>query len=363
MKLGFFAYYKSFDFFRVGGTDSFMRRLTHGLIEIDKQISIKFILYGNKNEITKVSNNLELIYIKNFQDSLEYIKKENFDHIINSWLLRRHRRMFNNFAKKNFHYTKFHYIIFFYPDTILKKIMKFYELFFLKINGKTFVVSQRQKKLLKPFIKNLTIINPPVDKSYFLDKIDIKRKKIKRSFLGRIDKRKGIDKVIKIFKKIQHSNLLELNIHGIHIPEDLEATKIHNWLINQNEINYFQVDRERFSSKVDSMVVSVLKETDIFIQPYKNLDSTVDTPLLIIESLACNCIVLSTKLPSVQNILGDSEYLLDYKYFEDKAIKILSGITLEKINIEKKRIFSQRRKLFNLYETNNVAKQFLYDIK
>ena len=53
-------------------------------------------------------------------------------------------------------------------------------------------LKQRQKKLLKPFIKNLTkIINPPVDKSYFLDKIDIKKKKIKISFWAGLDKRKG----------------------------------------------------------------------------------------------------------------------------------------------------------------------------
>ena len=45
--------------------------------------------------------------------------------------------------------------------------MKFYELIFLRTNGKNFVVSQRQKKLLNPFDKNLSIINPPVDKLFF----------------------------------------------------------------------------------------------------------------------------------------------------------------------------------------------------
>lgn len=362
MKLGFYAYYKSFDFFRIGGTDSFIRRLTFGLIKINENIQIKYILYGNKNKTIKVNDNLELIYIKNFQDSLEYIKNENFNHIINSWLLTKDRVIFHSFAKKYFEYTKFHYLIFFYPDTILKKIMKFYELLFFKINGKTFLVSKRQKKLFNPFEKNLSIINPPIDDSYFLEKINTKSKKIKISFLGRIDPRKGIDKVINIFQQIQHLNLFELNIHGIYIPEDPEATKIHNWLMNQKKINYFQVEREKFSNKIDSMVINVLRDTDIFIQPYKNLDSTVDTPLLIIESLACNCIVLSSKLPSVQNIQGDSDYLLDYEHFEEKAVEILSSITIEKINTEKDRIFSKRSELLESYESVNVAKKFMDEI-
>ena len=362
MKLGFYAYYKSFDFFRIGGTDSVIRRLSFGLIKIKENIQIKYILYGFKNETIRVNDNLELIYIKNFQHSLLYIKDEKFDHIINSWLLRKDRRIFHSFAKKNFNSTKFHYLIFFYPNTIFKKIMKFYELILLRTNGKNFVVSQRQKKLLNPFDKNLSIINPPVDKSYFLENINTQNKKIKISFLGRIDPRKGIDKVINIFQQIQHLNLFELNIHGIHIPDDKEAVKIHNWLMNQKKINYFQVEREKFSNKIDKMVVNVLRDTDIFIQPYKNLDSTVDTPLLIIESLACNCIVLSSKLQSVENINGDSDYLLDYEQFEVKAVEILSSLTIEKINIEKKRIFSKRNELLDAYESINVAKEFLSEI-
>ena len=178
--------------------------------------------------------------------------------------------------------------------------------------------------------------------------------------MGRIDPRKGIDKVINIFQQIQHLNLFELNIHGIHIPDDKEAVKIHNWLINQKKINYFKVEREKFSNKIDSMVVKVLRDTDIFIQPYKNLDSTVDTPLLIIESLACNCIVLSSKLPSVKNINGDSDYLIDYENFEEGQNPF--KFNCKKINIERKE-FSLKEMNYNAYESINVAKEFLSEIK
>ena len=78
--------------------------------------------------------------------------------------------------------------------------------------------------------------------------------------------------------------------------------------------------------------------------------------------MACNCIVLSSKLQSVENINGDSDYLLDYEQFEVKAVEILSSLTIEKINIEKKRIFSKRNELLDAYESINVAKEFLSEI-
>ena len=44
-----------------------------------------------------------------------------------------------------------------------------------------------------------------------------------------------------VFQQIQHLDIFELNIYGIYIPEDQEATKIHNWLVNQKEIKYFPI--------------------------------------------------------------------------------------------------------------------------
>ena len=67
MKLAFYAFYKSFDFFRIGGTDSFIRRLALGLIKLNRGIKIKFVLYGDKNDTSRVNENLELIYIKNLK--------------------------------------------------------------------------------------------------------------------------------------------------------------------------------------------------------------------------------------------------------------------------------------------------------
>ena len=240
--------------------------------------------------------------------------------------------------------------------------MKFYELTFNKYNGVNFVVSERQRNLFNYFKINTVIINPPVDNSYFNISKQKNNNKINLTFLGRIDPRKGINEVISVFEKIKDCELFELNIHGIHIDEDLESKRIHNMLINQNKINYHEVDREKFSNKIDSKVIDILKNTDVFIQPYKNLDSTVDSPLLLVEALACNCIVLSTKIPPVTKICGHNEFIIDHEEFVDKSVSLLLNLSPNKIKTIKSKILPTHNELNIKYESSNVAQQFLNEI-
>ena len=362
MRLAFYAYYESFDFYRVGGTDSFLRRLTFSLIKIDENIKIEYILYGDKNKTSEINSNLKLVYIKDFNLSLDYIAKNNFNHIVNTWLLMDDRKFFHQFSKQII-ITKFHNILFFYPDTRLKKLRKLYEFIRFKNNGKNFIVSGRQMDIYQPFCKNLTMLNPPVDEKYFTGISGKVPNKINITFLGRLDPRKGVDKVINIFQNLNPLGLFKLSIYGIHIPEDPESIEIYEWLKNQDSINFYEVEREKFTPEIDQLVVDVLHETDVFIQPYQNLDSTVDTPLLILEAMACNCAVISTRLSPILDIYKESDFLLSYDNFEKKAIELLRGITPEMVQSEKKRVSLEVKKMYKYYESKNVAQGFLNAIK
>ncbi len=364
MKIAFYAYYESFDYYKIGGTDSFIRRLVGELISLNKNISVEYVLYGSKTRQISINNNLNLNYISSFSEALQYLDNNQYDHIITTWLLLKDRKVFNKFVKNFQKNTTFHNILFFYPDTIPKKITKFYELTFYKINGKNFIVSNRQEKLYNLYTKNLTLMYPPVPSSYFMpNKISKnENKKLRLTFLGRIDPRKGINEVIELYKNLSKLDKYEMKIYGIYIQEDEEALKIRNWLKQQTMIEYIEVEREKYTPEVDKKVIERLSDTDIFIQPYKDLDSTVDTPLLIAEAIACNCVVLTTNIPPVQDITGKSEFILEYDNFIENASNLLSNLTNEQFVLERERLSIIKHELIQKFSAKNVAKRFIDEL-
>jgi hypothetical protein len=82
---------------------------------------------------------------------------------------------------------------------------------------------------------------------------------------------------------LKDADRFECSIYGIHIPEHRESLQIHNRLKNQKGIKYFEIDRQNYSPEVEGLVGSILKKTDVFIQPYEKLSSTIDTPLLLLR--------------------------------------------------------------------------------
>ena len=85
MRVVFFAHYKSFDYYKIGGTDSFIRRLTNELIKLAKEIDAKLGIqkyeeykYSRKMKGVKMAHAVTGIYdvIAYAElDDLEEIKK------------------------------------------------------------------------------------------------------------------------------------------------------------------------------------------------------------------------------------------------------------------------------------------------
>ena len=105
---------------------------------------------------------------------------------------------------------------------------------------------------------------PPVPEEYFLKPEEKPvNKKIKITFLGRIDPGKGIGEVIEIFKALKNDSRFECSIYGMHIPEHKESVEIHNWLKRQKDIRYIEIDRQKYSPAVEEFVKNVLKENGV----------------------------------------------------------------------------------------------------
>ncbi|MDH5720412.1 MAG: glycosyltransferase family 4 protein [Spirochaetia bacterium] len=362
MKLAFLSLYKTFDYSQVGGTDSMMRRLAEGLLENQKKIEIEFIFYGGGENNKRIAHNSRFssAYFESLEASLRYIKSNDFYHVIACYLLPKDRLKYAFFRKKNKN-KKYHSIIFFYPESRIKRVLKFLEYILFSYNGSVFCVSKRQYSYLRRFVKKLVLLPPSVTKSYFLKPGQkMFKKKIQVAFLGRIDARKGIDKVISLFHKLSEDKRFVCSIYGIVIQSDKEAYEIYKSLKKQKEIKFIEIDRKDYNDKIDKKVRDLLKNTDVFLQPYQNLDSTVDMPLLILEAMASLCLIITTPAGDVAEIYGSQNFVVKKDSFAETAFEIINRLDKKTLFVERKRLYKRAAELTfnNLY----IAKRFLNEI-
>ncbi|MDI6701324.1 MAG: glycosyltransferase [bacterium] len=359
MKIAFLGLRQAFDYFQIGGTESFVRRIATQMVKEGNEID--YILYGDKeNKEIEVIPGLILRYFITFEDALETLS-EKYEHIIIIYLLPKNRLKYATFRKQKKNKTKFHFVYFSWPDSLIKRKLYFSEARLFPYNGKLFCISKRQYEYVSKWADNAIYLLPPVPGNYFLTPEEKqKNEKIKVTFLGRIDPGKGIRKVIDIFKTLKGGDKYECCIYGIHIPEDKQSLEIRNWLRKQKDIKYIEVDRQRYSPSVDDYVRCVLKETDIFIQPYQRLSSTIDTPLLLLEAMASLCAVLTKPYGNIPDIYGKSKFLISPERFVQDTIKLLKGISYDELLTERNRIYEQNLRLN--FNSENIAEIFLENI-
>lgn len=356
MRIAFWGWKNSFDYFQIGGTESFVRRLTSKLN--DNEIKVDYIMYGSEQRKDIVINpRLKLKYFIKFKDALETLRSC-YDNIITIYLFPLDRLKFAHFRKKHNSNIKFHFVYTGWPDSSIKRRLLFLEAKLFPYNGQLFCISERQYKHLKQNSKNVTYLIPPVPEDFFVEpKNKPIHKKIKITFLGRIDSGKGIEDVIEAFVRLSANSRYECSIYGIHLTGNKKSLDIHNQLKAQNIIKYVEVDRLVYSQNIEDMVRDILRSTDIFVQPYKRLSSTIDTPLLILEAMASLCIVVTKPFGNLPEIYGQSNFFIGESNFTEQFIKIVSDLSIDDILAERQRVYKQTRSLG--FEDNRTVKSFV----
>lgn len=360
MKFAFLGLKNSFDYFQIGGTESFVRRISNELIQTG--IKVDYILYGNTENKKLEEFGITLKYFTSFDNAIKAIENEKYEQIVTIYLLPRDRIKYTLFRKRRDTQNIFHFIYFSWPDSLVKRYIYFYEARIFPFNGKLFCLSKRQYEYVRKWTKNAIYLLPPVPEEYFL-RLEEKpvNDKIKITFLGRIDPGKGINEVIEIFKVLKGDNRFECSIYGILIPEHKLSLQIYNWLKSQKDIQYIEIDRQKYSPAIEEFVKNILKETDILIQPYKKLSSTIDTPLLLLEAMASLCAAITKPFGNIPDIYGESKFLIYPENFVKDVLELLNKITIDDLLKERERIYD-RNKVLN-FKAENITKKFLEAIK
>ena len=136
MKFAFFGLYGVFEYSRIGGLESFHRRLAGELVRRGHQVD--FILYGAPtSDFKSVNNNIGLYHLKNLSKALQFLVKEKkYDHILTFYLppADRLRYLYLRFLYRR--KLCFHQIYFNWPDSLLKRKGMFVDARLYPFNGR-----------------------------------------------------------------------------------------------------------------------------------------------------------------------------------------------------------------------------------
>ena len=355
----FFAYNNSFSYYNIGGTDSNIRRLANKLIDDGNRVC--FVHYGCENENCEEINSI--FSIRNFQNlvsALEFIASES-SNVISIYLRKQDRLKYAIFRKKN-NNILFHHYYFTWPENTIRRYAMTLDSKLVRFSGVSFCVSGRLNSLMQRRKLDSILLLPPVPSDYFLDLKckDYNPDIIRVAFLGRVDIGKGILEAVDLLRLLNNEGGYDCLISGFPWLNKSDTVKIHNELLLQNDIKYLPVQYEQWSPAVCAELRDKLKNIDILILPYKQLSSTIDMPLLLLEAMANLCVVITPNIGDMHEVYGESCFNLPGSWDTDV---VLSIITQNKINIlqERERVYKRCQDLY--FDTQSIYDLFKRHIK
>lgn len=357
MKIAFFGYYGSFDYGKIGGTNSLVRRISTEMVKTYK-IEVDHVIYGKFDKINEHSCGIVSRYYKTIEDAFDKLK--DYNHVITIYIHPRDALRYMFFRNKYKKEVHFHIIYINWPQSFFKRQMEFAVNRLVSNNGMSFAISPRTFNLSKKWGYKSQLLLPPVPKDYYLDiKTKKTSEKIKLTFIGRVDVGKGVLETIDIFNQLSKDDTVDLNFYGIYWKNDPIATKIHQNLLKQKNFRYFPLNFEKYSPEADETVRKALNETDIFIQPYRSLSSSIDMPLLILEAMASLCAVITKPYGDIPKIYGQSKCLINDNIISE-SLKLISSAE-EWLDDERNRLYLQNKELF--FDTPSITRTFLKSLR
>lgn len=191
------------------------------------------------------------------------------------------------------------------------------------------VLNTDSMKLAKNFKNEVYYIPNFIDKIYEKDK-QISEKIEKCCFVGRVEKKKGIEEYIKAAKQCKK---IEFYIVGPLEDKSLDFTEISN-------IKFL-------GSKSNKEVIEILKTMDVYILP----SYTEGFPLGVLEAMSCGLPVIATDVGAISDMIGNSGGVLIKIKSEKEIIDALEKISLQDI----------RRKM-SKFNINKVKNDYLIDV-
>ena len=311
----------------VGGSDSLNRRLIQGFEELGEQVDTYFAADG-------ITGYFRFLYML-----LKY-RKEDYNIIV--YRLKPLYRLACIVAL--FRYKRSMVLIPFEP-TRLKSITL---LSYVLISKKRLVVSKNLQSLIKNRLNVSThLLEPPVPKE-FIESAQCETKNYDVLFVGRVDPRKGFNIVLDLYENLRDYGV-RFAFYVVYNRRDVGVDQLLNRCRTLGvELNVVGINR--YSKELDQNLKIWLDSAEYFVQPYKTISSTVDSPLLLYEATSRGLSILTTDIPQTMNVNSKGRFPLDD--FVERAKEVV--LKREKIISRKMQIRSEAQVALQLKNLMNI---------
>jgi glycosyltransferase involved in cell wall biosynthesis len=235
----------------------------------------------------------------------------------------------------------FEYLLRMVPATITNFIPLAFKIRLIsKMNTIVVPTKYLKNKLNLP---NVKLIRLGIDTNKFKPMKTPKNKKLNLAYFGHNTPLKGFTDVVKAFKLLNNKDL-NLNLHLTQYSEKTE--------------NYAKKNNKRIKVQGPSKnIVKDYNKADIIILPFRSDVSSIGIPLTLIETMACEKPIITTNLPYIKEIAGNTVLYVDT--YSPK--QIASAINKLKLNskLQKRLGTSARARVKKLYNEKHMNKNYL----
>jgi glycosyltransferase involved in cell wall biosynthesis len=311
-------------------------------------------MYGadeNRTLTDFFGDHLILQYHRSFSDALKGLSKLKCDIVVEVYIHKRYYPKYLAFKKRNKKVVKFFTIFMTGADSSTKRWLR--KTFRAMFCSTVFAVSPNLVDELKHDGVRAVWLPPPVPDCYFSASLRRPKHKVVISFLGRIDPNKGLYELSSVFDALSRSNQVTCRIRGYYIADDAKSVELHKRLGALAAVDY-SAERHcsyHYDPGKEQDVLRYLSETDILVLPYKNLKKTLNLPLLVLEGLATECVVISRDVGAIRQIVGSAELII--RDFDELREKVQRFSSFEILQAERTRIKSLD--LFSTFATTKVV--------
>lgn len=217
----------------------------------------------------------------------------------------------------------------------------FVKRYFLKKMDLIIVSNNWIKKKIN--LKNVVIIRHGININKYKNlNLKSNSKKISVNYFGHPTADKGLIEVIKAFSKLDNSKYKKV------ISPSILTKKIKKKILN--------IDNSIELNDYISDIKVAYNKSDIVVLPYRHSSGSIATPLVLLEAMACERAVITTNLPHLKEIGGDSIFYVNLNDIDDIIEKI--DYLAKNLNLRKKLGKRARERVLKYYNEENMLKEY-----
>ena len=311
LKIAFFGLDGSFNYTRVGGTESVIRRIS---VEMSMNTGVKKVSCYHYGSLKKSSIMLDGVSVESRVSFLSMLKGLIVHDVCICVYIKKRHRLFMWLVRLFFRNKKFIFLSQGYPTKVMSKMVLLMTAHPFFGYSKVVTLSKKTSNFLYKYNLESLYIPPPIPDKYILNSIkNLDTDLIRVAFAGRADIEKGFDIILNIFSIIEKNPNIQTSIYTYKVEDVNFLSDLNNTQINIHDMS------STFSKKVESDFFKTLQNIDVLILPYSELNRTIDPPLLVLEGMASGCSVVTISVGDLGQIFSSLSTVFNsqgelYKY-------------------------------------------------